>query len=370
MLRSRKQRQRAILALIVALALALGGYLTGTQYFESNVQAAVYDSFITAAPAKVKNQITVVALDDATVAHYGRWPLPRQAYVDVVQALRPFNPTAISFDIGLYDPSPNPDQDRALAAAIKDAGNVILAMQGAGIPEYRDRAQKFPALIFPLDMFREAAAGLGAVNINPEFDSRVREAQLVIRGPDGKPYYALPLVATARHLRGDLDRIRVDGDILVLPTRAGDRTLPINEGGAMRVYYAAPPAPPVVAGEPACTVPNMFCVVSLVDVVQGKVPKELLQNRSIYVGAHSISAVPDDYPVPNSANQKMYGVEIWANTAQSIFTNRFPVPNQGFTSTLIQLAILTIVGMVLLVAPRSSAPCAIAPVSMVSSSAW
>jgi len=347
MLRSRKQRQRVALALIVALALALGGYLTGTQYFESNVQAAVYDSFITAAPAKVKNQITVVALDDATVAHYGRWPLPRQAYVDVVQALRPFNPTAISFDVGLYDPSPNPDQDRALAAAIKDAGNVILAMQGAGIPEYRDRAQNFPALIFPLDMFREAAAGLGAVNINPEFDSRVREAQLVIKGPGGKPYYALPLVATARHLRGDLDRIRIDGDILVLPTRAGDRTLPINEGGAMRVYYAAPPAPPVVAGERACTGPNTFCVVSLVDVVQGKVPKELLQNRSIYIGAHSISAVPDDYPVPNSANLKMYGVEIWANTAQSIFTNRFPVPNQGFAPTLIQLAILTIVGMAL-----------------------
>ncbi|MBI2982876.1 MAG: CHASE2 domain-containing protein, partial [Chloroflexi bacterium] len=349
MLRSRRQRQRVVLVAIVALAAALSWYFTSTNFFGDNLQAAVYDNIITGAPAKVKNQITIVALDDATVRRYGRWPVPRQAYIDLLNALKPLNTRAIAFDVGFYDPSDRPEQDRALAAAIKDLGNVYLAMQGVGTAEYRDRAQHFPVLQFPLDIFREGAAGLGAVNVNPEFDSRVREIQLVIKGPDEKPYYALALLASARHLTADLSNVRMVGDRLIVPARPADRNMPVNEGGAMRVYFAAPPHPDVVAGAKPCTEPDIFCAVSLVDIVDGKIPKELLQFRSIYVGAHTISAVPDNYPVPNSANTKMWGVEIWANAAQSIFTNRYPLPNEGAVPTLIQTLVLTILGMFMVV---------------------
>ncbi|HEX9094263.1 MAG TPA: adenylate/guanylate cyclase domain-containing protein, partial [Coriobacteriia bacterium] len=58
-------------------------------------------------------------------------------------------------------------------------------------------------------------------------------------------------------------------------------------------------------------------------------------------------AVPDDYPVPHAPGQKMFGVEIWANTAQSIFTYRYPVLRQGFLTTLAQLLIVTLGGMLL-----------------------
>ena len=349
MLRNRRQRQRVVLAGIVLLATALSAYFTRGNFFEDNLQAAVYDNVITGAPAKVKNQITIVALDDATVERYGRWPVPRQAYIDLLNALKPFNTRAVAFDIGFYDPSDRPEQDRAFAAAIKDLGNVYLAMQGAGVAEYRDKAQHFPELKLPLDMFREAATGLGAVNVNPERDSRVREVQLIVKGPDGKPYYALALLASARHLSADLSKARIVEDRLIVPARPIDRNMPLNDGGAMRVYFAAPPHPPVVAGTRPCTEVDIFCAVSLVDVVDGKIPKELLQFRTIYVGAHSISAVPDNYPVPNSADQKMWGVEIWANAAQSIFTNRYPVPNEGFGPTLVQTLALTILGMFLVV---------------------
>ncbi len=349
MLRNRRQRQRVILGTIVVIATALSAFLTRGNFFENNLQAAVYDYVITAAPAKVKNQITIVALDDATVKRYGRWPVPRQAYIDLLNALKPFNTRAVAFDVAFYDPSDKPEQDRAFAAAIKDLGNVYLAMQGIGIADYHDNAQHFPALQFPLDMFREAAAGLGAVNVNPEFDSRVREAQLIIKGPDGKPYYALALLASARHLSADLPNARIVEDRLIVPAKPKDRNMPLNVGGAMRVYFAAPPHPPVVAGERPCVEADIFCVVSMVDVVDGKIPKELLQFRSIYVGAHSISAVPDNYPVPNSADQKMWGVEIWANAAQSIFTNRYPVPNEGYATTVIQTLALTILGIFLVV---------------------
>lgn len=195
MFRNRRQRQRAVLALIIGLATVFGTYLTATKYFENNIQAAVYDYVITSAPAEVRNQITIVAIDDATVDKYGRWPLPRQAYADLLAALTPLATKVIAFDIGFYDPSDRPADDQAFAAAIKDAGNVILAMQGAGLAEYRDRAQHFPVLQLPIPMFADAAAGLASVNVNPEFDSRVREAQLVVKGPNGETFYSMPLVA-------------------------------------------------------------------------------------------------------------------------------------------------------------------------------
>ena len=86
-----------------------------------------------------------------------------------------------------------------------------------------------------------------------------------------------------------------------------------------------------------CADPAQFCVVSLADVVAGSIPRDLIANRTVFIGAHSISAVPDDYPVPNAPGQKMFGVEIWANTAQSIFTNRYPVSKQCFFTTMLEV---------------------------------
>src|SRR4030081_3183186 len=97
----------------------------GAPLLDSSLQAVTYDTFITNAPGKLTNQVTVVALDDRTVSRYGPSPLPRQPYVVRLQARKPMGPRVVAFDIGFYDESPNPDQDRALAIAMKDAGNVI-----------------------------------------------------------------------------------------------------------------------------------------------------------------------------------------------------------------------------------------------------
>ncbi|HLZ47424.1 MAG TPA: adenylate/guanylate cyclase domain-containing protein [Candidatus Limnocylindria bacterium] len=358
MLSSRRQRQRAILAAMAVLGILLGALAFDLQWLDSSLQAATYDTFITQAPAKISNQVTIVALDDKTQVRYGRFPIPRQAYVDLLNALKPLGPRSIAFDIAFYDESPNPDQDRALANAIKDAGNVILAMQGAGTSVDENGAIRFNNEQVPITILRQAAAGLAAVNVLPDEDSRVRKAALTIDTPSGR-YYSLPLVATARSLSaakvvgGDERALRRQGDLLVLPGRSAalpDRQMPIDERGLMAIYYAAPPATELgarpVDARP-CADPTEFCVVSLADVVAGSVPRELIANRTVLIGAHSISAVPDNYAVPNSGGAKMWGVEIWANTASSIFTNRFPQPRESFPITLVEMAIVTCGGILL-----------------------
>jgi len=347
----RQRRQRAVVAGLAALAVLFGAFALITQLFDTTLQTAIYDKAIDISPAQVKNQVTIVAVDDLTISKYDVYPLPRRAYADLIRALKAQSPTVIAMDISFYDRSPSPEDDALLASAIKDAGNVILAMQGAGDGVLTDHATKFAILQLPIAPLSAAAAGLGSVNVTADPDGRVRDAQLRIEGPDGAIYYSLPLLAASRQVRADLTQARLAGDRLVVPAALGERVLPLNQRGGMAVYYASRPATSTFERQKIgfCKVTGEFCVVSMKDVVAGAVPRELIVGRTVLVGFHSVSAVPDDYPVPNSVGRKMFGVEIWANTAQSIFTNRYPVLRQGFFTTLAQLLVVTLVGMLLVV---------------------
>jgi len=356
-LQARRQRQRVVLGGILLLAALVAAALVGTRRFDQNLQNVVYDWAITSAPAEVKNQVTIVAIDEATIKQYGQWPLPRQAYADLLKALKPAVPSVIAFDVAFYDPSPDAAQDAALAEAIRSSpttndqgsvvgGRVLLAAQGVGRPlETVDGTQRFGAMQLPLPIFREAAAGIGAVNIELSPDARVRETGLVFETPEGR-FLSLPLLASVHHLRGDPARLTSAAGGVTLPTRPLPRVLPVDENGLMRIYYSHEPAE--IDRAAPCSERGHFCVVPLVDVVAGKIPAEFLRGRVVLVGAHSASAIPDFYATPSSGAGVMYGVEIWANVAQSIFTDRFPVSDQGFALTVAQAIAFTLLGLYLI----------------------
>jgi len=348
LLTKRHTRQRAVVAILTLVAVLLGAGLLSIAALDTSLQSAFYDKAIDVSPAQVRNQITIIAIDDPSISYYGTYPLPHRAYTELLNKLKPLGPSVVAFDVAFYDAASNPEEDRSFAAAIRDSGNVLLAMQGAGDANLGDHIERFPALRLPVPVLRDAAAGVGAVNVFADPDGRVRDAQLVIQGPDGQTYYSLPLVGAAKKLRADLSQARRDGDRLIVPAPLGDRIMPIDLRGGMSVYYAAPPAPPTFDNPSyPCKNPLEFCVVSLKDIVNGTVPKDLIVGRLVLVGAHSLSAEPDDYPVPNSSGHKMYGVEIWANAAQTIFTNRYPVLRQNDVTTLAQLLIVTLAGLLL-----------------------
>ena len=348
MFTKRQTRQRAVVAGLTLIAVLVGALMLSSEVFDTTLQSAVYDQAINVATATVRNQVTIVAIDDPTIAQYGRYPLPHQAYTDLLRALKPQGASVIAFDVGFYEPSTG-DDDQRLAAAIRDAGNVFLAMQGGPEATLGDHTERYPTVQLPIPLLRDAAAGVAAVNIHPDPDGRVRYTQLLIEGPDGTTYYSLPLLTAAKKVRADLGSARREGDVFTVPAPLGDRVMPIDRRGGMSVYYAAPPAP-ATYDNPAtypCKDARYLCVVSMKDVINGSISRDYIVGRAILIGAHSLSAVPDDYPVPNSSGQKMYGVEIWANAVQSILTNRYPVLRQGAIPTLLELLLLTLAGLVL-----------------------
>lgn len=350
MLARPRQRQRVVLSAVAVLGMLLGAYLIRDSTFDANLQGLVYDYAISAAPAQLKNQITIVAVDDATIAKYGRYPLPRRAYADALNGLARAKPTVIGFDVAFYDRSDSAEDDRLLATAVRDAGNVVLAMQGAGEGERRGREVSFPLAQLPLADLRAAAADVAAVNVFPDIDGRVRDAAVAIRVPEAS-VYSLPVVLAARHYRVDPATIRSEGDRVVIPARVGAKVLHLTPAGTMPIYFAAPPAtrPGIALGREPCAIAGEFCVVSMADLVAGRIPERLVTGRTVLIGFHSVSAIPDDYPVPNSSESKMFGVEIWANATQTIFTDRYPLRHQSDAVTAASV-LLFVVGGILLVA--------------------
>ena len=342
MFTKRHTRQRLVVAGLTLTALLVGALLLRTEIIDTTLQSVVYDKAIDIGNPPLANQVTIIALDDRTVDQY-RYPLPHRAYTDLLRALKPQDPSVIAFDIAFYDAAQNPDEDRALAAAIRDAGNVILAMQGTGPATIGDHIERYPSVLLPIPVLRDAAAGVAAVNIHPDPDGRVRYSQLFIEGPDGTTYYSLPLVTAAKKVRADLSRAHRAADVFTVPAPLADRVMPVDRRGGMSIYYAAPPSPE----QSTCADKAYFCVVSMSDVINGEISPDLITGRAIFIGAHSLSAVPDSYPVPNSSGDKMFGVEIWANAAQSILTNRYPVLKQSDLVTLAQLLVVTIAGLLL-----------------------
>ena len=69
-------------------------------------------------------RIAVVAIDEASLREYGRFPWQRDRYTQLLQALAKSPPAVLGFDILFVEPSP---KDQQLAAAIADNGRVVLA---------------------------------------------------------------------------------------------------------------------------------------------------------------------------------------------------------------------------------------------------
>ncbi len=102
MFTKRHTRQRLVVAGLTLAALLVGALLLRTEFIDTTLQSIVYDKAIDVGNAPIANQVSIIALDDKTVNRY-QYPLPHQAYTDLLRALKPQNPSVIAFDIAFYD---------------------------------------------------------------------------------------------------------------------------------------------------------------------------------------------------------------------------------------------------------------------------
>lgn len=188
--------------------------------------------------------------------------------------------------------------DAALAASIKAAGNVVLNGQKV----VRNEAGfSVETLEQPITILKEAAAGFGLTNVQPDADGAVHEIRAWDHVSD-QDYYAWPIEAASLYLGQPLSAKPASGGFTL-----GSRTVPLNQKN-LRVNFLGPEG----------TVPTY----SFLQVVNGDLPLETFKDKIVFVGA-TTESLHDTYPTPFSFANATPGVEIMGNALDTLLSERF-----------------------------------------------
>jgi len=276
-------------------------------------------------PLPVPDDIAIVAIDEASLARFGRYPWRRNLTAQMLGQLAVAHSKAVALDV-LFSEATNNADDSALATAIAKAGNVITAAQLARTESGR------VVWLRPLPSVEKAAAGVGHVHVSTEVDG-VAGSFLVRQADDqGQTEWAMAL-ETIRVGEGENDRsiqeqpgaVSIGGR--TFPVRTETRTIKIEsspqsaqrlKGDWISIEYVGP------AGFFA---PYTF---SFGDVLDGNVPAFAFRGKYVIVGA-TAAALGDRFTSPfvhleGAAGQQygelVPGVEVLANSLNTLLRGR------------------------------------------------
>lgn len=240
------------LCALSALALFRTGWLDAAEY-----KALDFQFRRAADPRQAHPDLVAVMVDEASIGAIGRWPWKRDTHAYAVRFLRAAGAKLVAFDINFPEADAcDPDLDAVLAAAIGEAGNVLLPVRldsgsppSAGTPPesfgvrvrrssdaYADAGTGSPGygrVEFPIPSLRDAAGSFGFNNLSPDPDGTTRHLPLLAdAGSQTVPSLALAAFLQATGAR---ELIRTGTDLTVgttrIPLEAGDRLL-INWHGS------------------------------------------------------------------------------------------------------------------------------------------
>lgn len=281
-------------------------------------------------PYPVSGIVTIVEVNDESLARYGRWDRwSRTIHAEMIDKLSAAGAKAIVFDF-IFDAETDEADDVVLAEAMERAGNVIQPVLGQG-DAYHDPAGtvSYQQGVLPHPDLLAASAAVGHTNILHDEDGYVRRAP-TIAAVQGERRLSLALAAIQMYLgAGGPETIQEPiGGFLEL---AG-RKIPVGGLGEMDIHYAGPPAQ---AGH------STFQTVSYQDVLDQIASPELFRDKIVLLGV-TATAEPDRYLTPVSQGRPMYGVEILANVMEATWSGRFITrPND-----MVQMVLLLFLGVV------------------------
>lgn len=280
----------------------------------------------TRGPLAVPDDIAIVAIEEASLVRFGRYPWRRNLTAQMLDQLATAHPKAIALDV-LFTEATNSADDSALASAIEKAGNVVSAAQ-------LERTESGRVVwLRPIPAIEKAAAGVGHVHVSTEADG-VAGSFLVRQADDqGQAEWAMVL-ETIRVGGGANDQSlqELPGAVTIggraFPVRSETNTIQIDSGRprSMRRLKASW-IPIEYVGPSGSFRPYTF---SFGDVLAGKVPASAFRGKYVIVGA-TASALGDRFTSPfvhiegpdgQQYGEFMPGVEVLANSLNTLLRGR------------------------------------------------
>jgi len=304
-------------------------------------------------PIPPPDDIVIVAIDEASIARFGRFPWQRQLTARALDTISSAQPKAIALDILYSEPTINGD-DTALADSIKRTGNSVV---GAQLVETTDETGSPVARwLSPLPVIESNAAGIGHVNVSTEADGEARELPLRKSDDQGRTLWAIAVetIRVGEGVRPDTVRDVAGG------VRLGTRTIPVaRDVRTTRFGRQGPNGTEDTLNADRMALdyvgpPGSFShqTYSFAEVFDGRVPPQSLRGKYVLVGA-TAATLGDHVATPfvhgdGAAGQQhgelMPGVEVLANSINTILRSRFyrELPDWlvAFLAALIAAAVL------------------------------
>jgi adenylate cyclase len=251
-------------------------------------------------PIKPKTPIVIVTIDEDDFTELGfQWPFPRALHAEMLDNISKGHPAAIGLDLVFPEPSSLGEaDDKAMGEAVARAKNVVL---GAAFTEVRTilsgyvvRREEFKV---PVPAIRQGAVAFAFINYSPESDGFIREASL------SREFSQETQFSLTYHLY----KLGVKAGIPAAPLPTDMRFLINYRGG-----------------------PKTFATISYYRLVSRHAPErpgqviepefdpEMFKDKIVLVGAYS-PVLHDVFPTPFATSGNMPGVEIHANTLETLF---------------------------------------------------
>ncbi|AUX68263.1 hypothetical protein CHX26_00905 [Porphyrobacter sp. HT-58-2] len=267
--------------LLLAAGLALA-WLAAQGDLTRRFNFAILDFSASLASNQPAQDIAIVAIDQRSLAKVGEWPWRRSTHARLIDNLRMAGAKVVLFDV-LFLEAGDPQDDAQLAEAIARHGKVVLPFGFAQKLNQSDGVE--PA--YPLPEMRKAAAAMGHVEAAPDEDGVLRR-------------FALEL--------------QVEGHSFPHFVQAA---LPLLGAEPKAMALAPQESWPVVPFNAASSYPTIPAYA----VLDGTVPKELLEGRTILVGA-TAQGMSDTHSVPARSIAVMAGVETQANLIDALRSDK------------------------------------------------
>jgi adenylate cyclase len=304
--------------------------------------------------------ILIVSIDEKSLAEMGRWPWRRDVMAGLVRQVAAGKPRVIGIDIVFSEPE-SAETDQALADAVRQAGNVVLAtaffVDGKDSPEEKGKVLEVPDYLWdaafsevraapgiewrkwvvrasrtlpPVAVIAQAGV-LGHASMLPDLDGVVRwELLSVMYRDDCYPSLALQVARLARGIAPN--EMGVVGGVGI---RLGKEFISTDLSGRVLINYRDREM--------------SFPYLSAADVLAGRIPPGTFTGKVVLLGSSAL-ATYDQKPTPTSAS--MPGVEKNATVVQNILLGNFIRKSPGS----IELVVILLTGLFLtVVLPRLSA---------------
>ncbi|MCP5330240.1 MAG: adenylate/guanylate cyclase domain-containing protein [Pseudomonadales bacterium] len=288
-----------------------------------------------------EQRISIIAIDEKSIAQEGNWPWSRDTMARLVSALNGYGVQLQLHDIVFPESAPGDD---ALAAALRASSGTVLAQ----VPVLNsDQVLQAGVLTHPVS---GVACGNGLATTSDYLGNNARFADIpkghitpivsadgaIRKMPalicvDGQAYPALPISAFLRALNTQVwgATINHDGGLLApeqlmqLDAYPGLR-IPLDADGNMRISYRKRP--------------EAFQAISAADVLNGSVDAAMLDNSWVLVGATAFG-IGDIVPTPYSGAAP--GVELQARILGSLLDTNMPYTPSGAPILLALLSLIS-----------------------------